>query len=97
MTTYIVLVDWTEQGIRNVRESPDRLDAARAQLEEMGGKLERVYLTMGECDMVVICEAPDDAVAARFALIVGMDGNVRTRTIKAFPEAAFREIIASLG
>lgn len=97
MTTYIMLVNWTEQGIRNVRESPKRLDAAKKQLAEMGGSFREFYLTMGDCDMVAICDAPDDAVAARFALQLGAGGNVRTRTLKAFPEAAYREIVASLG
>ena len=96
MTTYIMLINWTEQGIRDVSESPNRLDAARAQLEEMGGQLKQVFLTMGEYDLVAICEAPDDAVAARFALLTGMQGNVRTRTLKAFPESTYREIIATL-
>lgn len=97
MTTYVVLLNWTEQGIRNVRESPRRLDAAKQQLQEMGGSFKDFYLTMGEHDMVAICEAPDDAVAARFALTLGMNGNVRTRTLKAFPEAAYRELIGTLG
>ncbi|WP_159591470.1 GYD domain-containing protein [Chelativorans xinjiangense] len=97
MTTYIMLVNWTEQGVKNVRESPSRLDAAKKALSEMGGAFKAFYLTMGECDMVAIAEAPDDAVAARFALELGMAGNVRTRTLKAFPEEAYREIIKSLG
>lgn len=97
MTTYILLINWTEQGIRNVRESPKRLDALRRELAEMGGSLKELYLTMGDCDLVALCEAPDDAVIARFALRLGMGGFVRTRTLKAFPEAAYREIINSLG
>jgi uncharacterized protein with GYD domain len=97
VTTYIMLVNWTEQGVRNVRDSPKRLDAARKSLADMGGSFREFYLTMGEYDMVAVCEAPDDAVAARFALQLGMGGNVRTRTLKAFPEAAYREIINSLG
>jgi uncharacterized protein with GYD domain len=97
VTTYIVLVNWTEQGVKNVRDSPKRLDAAKKSLADMGGSFREFYLTMGEYDMVAVCEAPDDAVAARFALQLGMGGNVRTRTLKAFPEAAYREIINSLG
>lgn len=97
MTTYIMLLNWTDMGIRNVRESPKRLDAARKQLADMGGAFREFYLTMGEYDMVAVCEAPDDAVAARFAMQLGMGGNVRSRTLKAFPEGAYREVIASLG
>jgi uncharacterized protein with GYD domain len=97
MTTYVLLVNWTEKGIQQVKESPRRLDAARKALKDMGGDFKAVFLTMGDYDMVIVCEAPDDAVAARFVLQLGMLGNVRTRTLKAFPEAAYREIIASLG
>jgi uncharacterized protein with GYD domain len=97
MSTYIVLINWTEQGVKNVRESPRRLDAAKKLLRDMGGNFKEFYLTMGEHDMVAVCDAPDDAVAARFALSLGSGGSVRTRTLKAFPEAAYREIINSLG
>jgi uncharacterized protein with GYD domain len=97
MTTYVMLINWTELGVKNIRESPARLDAARKLLGEMGGSFKEFYLTMGEYDMVAVCEAPDDAVAARFALLLGTAGNVRTRTLKAFPEAAYREIVATIG
>ena len=97
MTTYIVLINWTDQGIRDVKSSPKRLDAAKKLLSDMGGSFKAFYLTMGECDMVAVAEAPDDAVVARFALILGQAGNIRTRTLKAFPELAYREIVASLG
>jgi uncharacterized protein with GYD domain len=97
MTTYILLANWTDQGARNVKESPRRLDAAKKALEDVGGELKSFYMTMGEFDIVAVFEAPDDAVAARFTLQVGQLGNIRTRTLKAFPESAYREIIASLG
>jgi uncharacterized protein with GYD domain len=97
VTTYIVLLNWTDQGVRNVRESPRRLDAAKKQLADMGGNFKDFYMTMGDADMVAVLDAPDDAIVARFALQLGMAGNVRTRTMKAFPEAAYREIITSLG
>lgn len=97
MSTYIMLGNWTDQGARNVKDSPRRLDAAKKALEEVGGEFKAFFMTMGDYDMVAIYEAPDDAVAARFTLQVGQLGNVRTRTLKAFPETAYREIIASLG
>ena len=96
MTTYICLVNWTDQGVRQIKESPRRLDAAKKALNDMGGDFKTVFLTMGDFDLVITYEAPDDAVAARFTLQLGMLGNVRTRTLKAFPESAYREIIASL-
>jgi uncharacterized protein with GYD domain len=97
MTTYIMLVQWTDQGMRRVNESSSRLDRAKAALTEMGGKFKAFYMTFGNYDLVVIYEAPDDAVAARFSLMLGMLGDVRTTTLKAFPEQAYREIINSLG
>ena len=97
MTTYVMLANWTEQGILKAKDSPSRLDTAKKALKEMGGEFKFFYLTMGDYDMVAIYEAPDDAVAARFNLQLGMMGNIRTRTLKAFPEAAYREIINSLG
>lgn len=96
MTTYVMLANWTEQGIKGVKDSPRRLDTARKLLKDMGGDLKSFFLTMGDVDMVVVYEAPDDAVAARFTMQLGQAGNVRTRTLKAFPEAAYREIVASL-
>ncbi len=97
MTTYIMLANWTDKGMQSVRDSPRRLDTAKKALKDMGGEFKAFFLTMGDYDIVAIYEAPDDAVAARFNLQLGMLGNVRTRTLKAFPEAAYREIINSLG
>lgn len=94
---YIMLADWTDQGVRHVQDAPKRLDAAKKALGAMGGEFKAFYMTMGDHDMVAVYEAPDDAIAARFSLQVGMLGNIRTRTLKAFPEAAFREIISTLG
>jgi uncharacterized protein with GYD domain len=96
MTTYVMLTKWTEKGMVNVKDSPKRLDAAKKALRDMGGEFKSIFMTMGDYDLVAIYEAPDDAVAARFTLILGMLGNVRTTTLKAFPEAAYREIINSL-
>ncbi len=96
MTTYIILANWTDQGMRQVAESPKRLDAAKSALKEMGGEFKAVYLTMGAWDLIMVYEAPDDAVAARFTMVLGRLGYVRTTTLKAFPERAYREIISSL-
>jgi uncharacterized protein with GYD domain len=97
MPTYIMLANWTDQGARQVKDSPKRVDSAKKSLTEMGGEFKSLYMTMGDYDLVVVYEAPDDAVAARFTLLLGQLGTVRTKTMKAFPEAAYREIIASLG
>jgi uncharacterized protein with GYD domain len=96
MTTYVMLTQWTEQGMRQIKDSPKRLDTAKRALEEMGGSFKAFYMTMGDYDIVAVYDAPDDAVAARFTLVLGMQGNVKTTTLKAFPEPAYREIINSL-
>ena len=96
MSTYILLVNWTDHGMRQVRESPKRLDAAKSALREMGGEFKSFFMTMGGYDLVCVYEAPDDAVAARFTLMLGMLGNVRSTTLKAFPEEAYRAIVNSL-
>ena len=96
MPTYVVLVNWTDQGIRAVKESPQRLDATRKGIEAAGGKMLGFYLTMGRYDEILIVEGPSDAVAATLALSAGSEGNVRTETLKAFPEAEYRNIIAKI-
>jgi len=97
MTTYIMLAKWTEEGALKVKDSPARLDAAKKALGAMGGEFKSFFMTMGRYDLVAVYEAPDDAVAARFTLMTGRQGFVRTSTLKAFPEAAYREIINSVG
>jgi uncharacterized protein with GYD domain len=96
MTSYIMLMSWTDEGMKTAADSPRRLDAAKALLRDMGGEVKAFYMTMGEYDMVVVFEASDDAIAARFALLLGRGGAVRSKTLKAFPEPAYREIMASL-
>ncbi len=96
MPIYVVLANWTDQGIRTVKESPQRLDATRKAIEAAGGKLLAFYLTMGKYDEVLIVEGPSDAVAATMALSSGSQGNIRTETLKAFPEAEYRQIIANI-
>jgi uncharacterized protein with GYD domain len=96
MPTYVMLANWTEQGMRAINDSPKRIDAAKKTMEEMGGQFRSVYMTMGDYDLVMIYDAPDDAVAARFTLMLGKLGNVRTTSLKAFPEEAYRQIINSL-
>jgi len=96
MPTYVMLANWTDQGVRTIEEGPKRVDVSRKSLEDMGGKFLSVYMTMGSFDMVITYDAPDDAVAARFTLLLGKQGNVRTESLKAFPEEAYRQIVNSL-
>ena len=97
MATYIALITWTDQGAKSVKDSARRFDMAKKMLQDMGGDFKAIFMTMGDYDLIAVYEAPDDAVAARFTLQWGMLGNVRTKSLKAFPEAAYREIINSLG
>jgi uncharacterized protein with GYD domain len=96
MPIYISLMSFTDQGIRNVKESPARLDTIKERLRKMGGKMKDFYLTFGPYDGVAIVELPDDETAARFALGVGALGNIRTTTLTAFAEDQYRGIIGGL-
>ena len=96
MPTYIVLVNWTDQGIRNVKESPQRLDAFKKAVEAAGGKVTGFYLTMGRYDLVVIVEFPSDEAATTVILRTASLGQVHTETLKAFPEEQYRDIIAKV-
>jgi uncharacterized protein with GYD domain len=96
MARYIMLVNWTDQGIRNVKDSPQRLDAARSFAKGLGAEVKDFYMTMGDHDMVVVVDAPNDDTMAKFVLKLAGGGNVRTKTLKAFVEADYRAIIGSL-
>jgi uncharacterized protein with GYD domain len=96
MPNYVMLAKWTDQGMRSIEDSPRRIDTARKSLEEMGGHFLSVFVTMGEYDLIITYDAPDDAVAARFSLLLGKLGNVRTNSMKAFSEEAYRLIVNTL-
>jgi uncharacterized protein with GYD domain len=96
MPRYIQLYNWTDQGVRNAKESPNRIRQAAQSLEQLGGKLIDISLTMGEYDLVGVLEAPNDEVVARFALTLGGSGNVRTTTLKAFSLDEFEQLARSL-
>ena len=96
MPTYISLISYTQKGIENVKESPDRLEKAKAAVKAVGAEFKAFYLTMGRYDMVAIIEAPNDEVYAATMLAVGAGGAIRSETLKAFDEEDYRKIIASL-
>ncbi len=96
MPTYITLVNYTQKGIENIKESPVRLDKVKQAMKAAGGEFKAFYLTLGNYDMVVISEAPNDAVYATTMLAIGAAGAVRSETLKAFTESEYKEIIASL-
>ena len=96
MPTFICSVNWTDQGIQNIKEAPHRAEAARALLEKMGGTVKDVYITTGDRDILLIVEAPDGDVMAKFALAVASQGNVRTSTTRGWTEAEFAKIVSEL-
>jgi uncharacterized protein with GYD domain len=96
MPTYVTLGKWTEQGIKTVKDAPKRTAAARAAMEKVGAKMTGFYITMGEYDFVAISEAPNDEVAMQVALTIGMQGNVRTTTMKAWPVEDASKVLARL-
>ena len=96
MPTYISLIHYTEQGIRAIQDSPGRLEAGKRLLKDLGGELKAFYLTMGPYDIVIVLEAPNDEVVAKFALALSAQGNVRTTHLRAFSEAEYRKIVKEL-
>jgi uncharacterized protein with GYD domain len=97
MPTYISLLRWTQQGAQNLTQSPSRLDAARAAFQRVGAQLKDFYMLMGQYDMAVIVEAPDDETVARAILSLSTAGSVRAETSRAFTEEEYRKIISTLG
>ncbi len=93
MATFIVLLDYTDQGIRELRDSPQRADAFNQYAERAGVKIHSQYWTIGSHDGLFIMEAPDDEVAASVLLHLGAGGNVRTTTLRAFDWAEAQELI----
>ncbi|HTJ58247.1 MAG TPA: GYD domain-containing protein, partial [Devosiaceae bacterium] len=91
-----VLLNWTDQGIKTVKDSPKRYDAAKEVATKSGCTLETIYLTFGQYDQVAILDAPSDEAAATFNLRVASGGNVHMVTLKAFPESEYRSLIAGL-
>ena len=96
MPTYLVLWNWTEQGIRNVKEAPKRVEAFRQLVEKNGGKLPSFFFTMGKYDGAAIVEAPSDEAFLKIALGVGSLGNVRTTTLKAWPPTEMGKVISQM-
>jgi uncharacterized protein with GYD domain len=96
MPTYIVLYKLTDQGIRNIKEAPQRIEEGIKGIEAMGGKVIGFYSVMGEYDYVGIGEMPNDETAVSFALALGSQGNARTTTLKAFTKEEFAEIVKKL-
>jgi len=96
MATFIGLANFTDQGIRTVKETTDRADAVREKAKKFGVNLREIFWTLGAYDIVTIYEAPDDAAATAFGLSLGMAGNVRTQTLRAFSKEELKGVLAKL-
>lgn len=96
MSTYGILMKLTEQGVKNIKEAPERVGDAAKNLEAAGGKLPAFYTVMGPYDYVAIAEGPSDEVALAQLLALGMYGYVRTTTLKAFTVGQFQEVLKML-
>jgi len=96
MPTYIALYKLTEQGIKNIKEAPGRIEVGIKKAEKMGAKVMGFYTVMGEYDYVSIGEFPNDEAAMAFNLALGSKGYVRTTTLKAFTKDEFEEIVKKL-
>jgi len=96
MNTYIIMVHYTQQGARNIKQAPTRLDAAKKLFESMGAEIKQWYLTFGQYDALMIAEAPDAETIAKLTLTLCSLGNVRTETVRAFDEEEYRAVIEAL-
>ena len=96
MSTYIMLMSLTEQGIKSIKDAPARIEQGLKAFEAMGGKVIGFYTVMGQYDYVAIGEAPSDEVVMTFLLGLGALGNVRTTTLRAFTREELAEFVSKL-
>lgn len=96
MAKYAVLFQWTDQGVKNVKDSVNRVDQAQAAFGQLGVKLDDIYWTTGAYDLVGFVDAPDDKSLSAALLQLAGGGNVRTTTLRAFDRDEFKQIIGKL-
>lgn len=96
MATFLFTIDWTDQGIRAVKDAPKRSQAAKELAKKLGVEIRHIYLTSGEHDLLVIAEAPLGDNASKFALALSSLGNVRTCTSRAWAEPEWTKLISEL-
>ncbi len=84
MATFVVLAGFTDQGIRNVKETIGRAEAFKEMAKKSGISVKDLYWTLGQYDVIAVCEAPDDEAATAFSLSVSSRGNIRSQTLRAF-------------
>jgi len=96
MPTFILSLNWTDQGIRTIKDSPKRAKASRELAKKMGVDVKQVYLTSGDSDILLIVDTPNGDNVAKYALALSSQGNVRTSTVRAWPEAEFVKLVSEL-
>ena len=96
MPNYVALINWTDQGIRNVRDTVERYDRSTELAEKHGVRFEQIYWTVGPYDIVSLFEAPDDESATALLLELGSAGNVRTTTLRAYNREEMSSILGRL-
>ncbi len=96
MPTYIMLANFTDQGIRNIKDSPKREEMFRKNSEKVGARVKDVYRTMGRYDVVAVVEAPDAVTMNAVLYSVGSLGNVRTETLRAFTRQETDQALAKM-
>ena len=96
MAAYMLLCNYTDQGMRTIKDVPKRRAAARELGKKLGVEIKQGYLAIGPYDLVIHVEAPNDDTLATFLLSLGSTGNLRTTTLKVFPEAEFDKILAKV-
>jgi uncharacterized protein with GYD domain len=97
MATFVVLFNWTEQGIKSYKDSPSRVDQANEAWQDLGVRVKEIYWTIGPYDLVAIVEAPDPEALASGLLRLGALGNVRSTTMRALDRAEAEAVIAKAG
>lgn len=97
MARYVVLIDWTDQGVRNAKDTIQRVAQARSAWEPRGVTIESIYWTLGNHDLVAVVNAPDDVTMAATLLQLAGAGNVRTQTLRAFDETEMQSLLGQLG
>ncbi|TCU65067.1 uncharacterized protein with GYD domain [Bradyrhizobium sp. R2.2-H] len=96
MVTYVVLGNFTDQGARNVKDSPKRADAFKEMAKTFGVTVKEIVWTQGRYDVVTVLEAPDEAAAMSLSLSISALGNVRTETLRAFSAADMTKIVGKM-
>ncbi|HXV33243.1 MAG TPA: GYD domain-containing protein [Gaiellaceae bacterium] len=97
MATYVSLINWTDKGVANFKDTVDRYEAAKAAKAAHGVTFKDVYWTVGPHDLVTIVEAPDDETATAALLSIAAQGNLRSTTLRAFGPDEMRSVIAKAG